>query len=382
MPYGAIGSGRVLVSDELTLDELTTAKVDQAPHVEWTKAEVVVSRDGGTLSTGVLSGPLELADDWRGVLIGFGLDPDVFEVVDDTVKMSKWQQSKGYEDGHRDTIWLYSYTARFRRIPARIAEIDLAAIQARLAKWTPKGTRTAGTGVPATFAVFWADWQAGKGRKGGVESFVAQVQESFVLCAQRLKELRRLGRNIERVAIINMGDPLEGCFGNYDAQLFTVDLTQREQLNLVLDLWLAGLRSLEPDLFASVLCNHGEWSRKSTGGRPVTSDSDNAGGYLTDALHRVCVESGKGPSEWLIPHDEMVGMVNLSGVEVALTHGHKIPSPAKELDWLGRQSIRLLRNQGDEPRLWFTAHRHHFRADDFGPWWRFQCPSLDPESKW
>jgi hypothetical protein len=34
-----------------------------------------------------------------------------------------------------------------------------------------------------------------------------------------------------------------------------------------------------------VLCNHGEWMRR--GGKSVTSDSDNAGGFLTDALQRI-----------------------------------------------------------------------------------------------
>ncbi len=365
------------------LTEFLPAAVDEAPHSEWAKAEVVVGRDGGTLSTGTLSAPLELAGDWTGILKGFGLDPTVFEVATDTVRMGKWQSSKRLENGDRDTIWLYSYRASFRRRAPRAEDLDLEGLRRQVARWKPRKPPAPATGDPSTFAVFWADWQAGKGRKGGVDSFVAQVEESFELTVARLRELRRMGRNIERVAIFNMGDPLEGCSGAYEAQLFTVELTQREQLNLVLDLWLAGLRALEPDLFASCLCNHGDtWQRKSTGGRPITSDSDNAGGYLSDVLRRVCQESGKGPSQWLIPHDEMIGMANLSGINVAITHGHKIPSPAKETDWLRGQSIRLLRDYGHEPRLWVTAHRHHFRANDFGPWWRFQCPSLDPESKW
>jgi hypothetical protein len=78
----------------------------------------------------------------------------------------------------------------------------------------------------------------------------------------------------------------------------------------------------------------------------------------------------------------MVTMLDLSGLKVAITHGHKIPSAAKEADWLRAQSIRLLREHGAEPRLWVTAHKHHVRVDDFGPWWRLQCPSLDGGSKY
>ena len=78
--------------------------------------------------------------------------------------------------------------------------------------------------------------------------------------------------------------------------------------------------------------------------------------------------------------------VNLSGLEVAFTHGHKISG--KEVEWLRSQSLRLLRENGAEPRLWVTAHKHHLKIDDFGPFTRIQCPSLDSDgspsggSKW
>jgi hypothetical protein len=74
-----------------------------------------VTPDGGELSTGTLNAPLALETDWSAVLIGFGLDPNVFQIVDDTVRMSKWQSSKRLENGDRDLIWLYSYKARFKR---------------------------------------------------------------------------------------------------------------------------------------------------------------------------------------------------------------------------------------------------------------------------
>lgn len=360
--------------------------VDEAPHSEWAKAQVVVARDGGTLCTGNLTAPLDLSENWDGVLKGFGLDPTVFEVVGDTVRMNKWQQSKRLENGDRDTVWLYSYRASFRRRPPTVADLDLDGLRASIARWKPRSAPPAKSpSLPSTFVVCWADWQLGKSAAGGVVGAVARVQESFDLAVRRIAELRRLGRNVERVAVINMGDPTESCYGQYASQLFTVELTQREQLNLCLDLWAAGIKALNPDLFASCLCNHGEWTRQGTGDRPATSDSDNVSGYLADTLRRLFEEAAVGPKDWVIPHDEMVGLVNLSGVDVAITHGHKIPSEAKELDWLRAQSIRLLRDHGREPKLWVTAHRHHLRVDDFGPWFRLQCPSLDGgpnASKW
>jgi hypothetical protein len=200
---------------------------------------------------------------------------------------------------------------------------------------------------------------------------------------KRLKELRKIGRNVTGMAIANMGDMIESCDGHYSSQLFTVQGTMRQQLLTALDLSATGMQALFPlvdhgdALWA--LCNHGEWMRR--GGKPVTSDSDNSTGFLADALQRIL--AGRPDMEhvkWHIPHDEYVTAVELSGVFVAHTHGHKISG--KEIDWLRGQSIRLLREQGREPRLWVTAHRHHANVVDMGPWFRIQCSSLDGGSKW
>jgi hypothetical protein len=346
------------------------------------KASVEVDSNGGEFNTGALTSPLDLTKDWDDVMRGFGLDPDVFEVVGDTVKMSKWQSSKRLENGSRDIIWLYSYKANFRRKNTKFDAPDLEAIHKQIASWKPSKLSTVKSKEePCTFLINWADWQIGKSAGGGVEATVAKIEESFELCLNEIDRLKKNGRNIESVAIFNMGDPTEGCDGNYSSQLFTVELNQRDQLNLVLDLWTKGVMTLQPDVFASVLCNHGEWTRRG-GNKPVTSDSDNAGGYLADTLYRVFDERDKGPEEWHIASDEMVQMVDLSGVNVAMTHGHKITSKAREAEWLRGQSIRLLKTHGIEPDLWVTAHLHHVSVDDLGPWWRFQCPSLDGGSKW
>lgn len=347
------------------------------------RAWAQVELDGGELSTGALSMPLN--GDWSSVLRSFGLDPDVFEVVDDTVRMSKWQSSKRLENGDRDLVWLYAYRARFRRKSVTaLADADVERIRAAVAKWKPVArTVQQSDATPSTMVVCWADQQLGKSAGGGVQATVERILQGFDATVSRVKELRKVGRNIQEIAIVNMGDPIEGCDGNYASQLFTVELTQRQQLLLALDLWAQGVRRLgslaERAKFVSVLCNHGEWMRR--GGKSVTSDSDNAGGFLTDALQRVL--EGRPEAEnlgWVIPHDEMVTTAELSGVKVAFTHGHKISG--KEVEWLRGQSIRILREEGREPDIWVTAHKHHLQVEDFGPWYRFQCPSNDGGSKW
>lgn len=362
---------------------LTDIALEADGHPNGDKAWATVSPDGGELSTGAM--PVELGTDWDSVLKGFGLDPDVFEVVDDTVRMSKWQSSKRLENGDRDLIWLYSYRARFRRKSlTALPDTEVEDIRKYVQKWKPLSkTKQESPETGSTLVVCWADQQLGKSAGGGVDATVERILDSYTATIERVKELRRNGRNIEKIAIVNMGDPVEGCDGNYASQLFTVELTQRQQLLLALDLWAQGVRQLsslaEESEFISVLCNHGEWMRR--GGKAVTSDSDNAGGFLTDALQRILAGRPEADKlKWNIPHDEMTTTSVLSGVKVAFTHGHKITG--KEVEWLRGQSIRILREEGREPDIWVTAHRHHLQVQDFGPWYRFQCPSNDGGSKW
>lgn len=337
-------------------------------------------RDGGAFIVNVTDPNIT---DWNPIIKSFGLDPDVFEVDTDKVKMSKWQQSKRLENGDRDIVWMYSYKAVFkRRTRIRVSEDEFEGYRARIAGFKPiKRTLGAGLGEPCSFVVNWADWQLGKSAGGGVIGTIERIEESFDKTEKRIKQLKKLGKNIEGLVIANMGDPVEGCDGNYASQLFTVELTQREQLLLALDLWTQGIKTLSPltdhTTFLSVISNHGEWMRR--GGKQVTSDSDSADGFLADTLKRIFAGS-EYVDQWVIPHDEMTVQHEISGVPTAFAHGHKISG--KEIDWLRGQSIRLLREHGTEPRLWFTAHKHHVKGEDMGPWWRWQCPSLDGGSKW
>ena len=66
------------------------SEFDQRPEKS-VRASIEVTPDGGEFQTGEMRQPIELRTDWDDVLRGFGLDPVEFYVVDDTVRMSKWQ---------------------------------------------------------------------------------------------------------------------------------------------------------------------------------------------------------------------------------------------------------------------------------------------------
>jgi hypothetical protein len=336
-----------------------------------------IGLDGGEISTGILTAPLS---DWTSILLSFGLDPNVFEVSDDKVRMSKWQSSKRLENGDRDLIWLYSYKATFtRRKAPKITDSDVDEIRKSLRKFKTTSVKTS-LEAPSTFVVLWSDWQLGKSSTG-VKGTTQRILNSFDKTATRIKELQRAGRNIEQIAFVNLGDPIECVSGHYASQNFSVELTMRQQLLLALDLYTLGINTLSPLVpkrkFISTLSNHGEWTRNGSG-KAQTTDSDSADGFLSDALQRI-MDGYDLIDDWHIPHDEMTTQVNLSGVECAFTHGHKITG--KEFEWLRGQTLRLLKDNGSEPQLWFQGHKHHFLATDFGPFTRFQAPSMDTDGE-
>jgi hypothetical protein len=351
----------------------------------------IETSDGGEFQNVTLPEPI-VNNDWTHIFKLFKLDPEQFTIIDDTVRTSTWQQSKRLENGDRDTTQLYAYSCRFRKLGATpVSDEDFEIRRQRVQAWKPPLKplrRLPGTmGEPSTLVVNWADWQLGKSEGGGVAATEQRVLDSFEKTETRLRELRKTGRNVEGIALVNMGDPTEGCQGNYASQTFSVELTQRRQILLAMDLFEQGILTFaslaEKCDVIGTLCNHGEWTRKD--GKPITTDSDNVSGFLLDALQRVFKSRPDMKHiNWHIPQDEMVTMVNLSGVNNAFTHGHKITGGTlkAEENWLRGQSIHLLRTLGSEPRLWTTAHRHHAFVIDMGPWHRIQCSALDGGSKW
>jgi hypothetical protein len=360
-------------------EDIQEERYKNVPNNTDTKPWVEFGLSGGELSTGVLEKPV--GTDWSPILISFGLDPAIFEVADDKVRMSKFQQSKRLENGDRDLIWLYAYRATFtRRKVAKITDLDIDSIRKNIRAFKPLKTASKGISQePSTFVFLASDWQLGKSASGGPEATIKRVLDSFEKTVKRIEELKKTGRNIEQIAFVNMGDPVEGCSNEfYPSQLFSVQLTQREQLLLALDLWTTGVTmfaGLAPKTkFISTLSNHGEWNRRN--GKSQSTDSDSADGFLSDTLKRI-LEDKNIVDEWVIPHDEMSVTSDLSGMNCAFTHGHKIAR--NEFEWLRGQSLRLLRDNGEEPKIWFTGHRHHIKIDDFGVFTRFQCPSQESD---
>lgn len=352
------------------------------------KGRVNVTPEGGEFVDVALDAPI-VSDDWSRIFNIFQLDPTEFEVVDDTVRMSTWQQSASDGNGGRDLVQLYSYSARFtRKAKARLSDAEIAERRKAVQSWkinrTSPASRKVRSIAPVAAVINLADIQGGKSEGGGVAATQQRLHDGLQNVDRWLD--RMMGDyNLTEVVLVNNGDPMENCAGNYAAQLFTVELNTRQQMNFVLDVWEQYAKHLFPQFeraqFVSVLCNHGEFGRMGSA-KSQTSDSDNAGGFLAETLRRVLDRPEFAHVQWTIPHDEMNVYTDVAGVPMAFNHGHKIPgSDAAGFEkWLNGQVRGDL--NAHRAKIWQTAHRHHYASWDMGSCSVFQAPSLDGGSKW
>lgn len=348
-----------------SLDSFTTGRVEVGP-------------EGGEFQDVKTDAPIT---DWTDVFVRFNLDPELFVIVDDTVRMSTWQQSKALEDGTRDVVNLFSYRARFTRKVAGL--IDYESLRDLVRSWEfPPEDRAAST--PCTYVVGLADLQLGKGEGDGTPGTLRRLEQSLANVKADIERLHRDGILPKTLLLANMGDHIENVYSSYANQAYTTDLNVRDQINLALEVNLRWLRELSPYfdeiIYVSCLCNHGQLSRN--GGKSnVSDDADNATGLIGDTLETICaLQPDLARVQFITPRDEMITLVETSGVSMALAHGHKISG--NEQNWLAKQSQNLVHTRKFIVDIWFTAHKHHANLQDMGPYTRIQATTSDPGSKY
>jgi len=318
----------------------------------------------------------EPVTDWSTIFRRFKLDPDVFQIVDDTVTMSMWQQSKRTENGDRDVIDLYSYRARFTR---RREGIDLPALYAA-ARARPPRAVAPGPVDRATIAVL-ADPQIGKtGNRGGTPELIDRMQEKREKLAAVLKV-----RKPTRTGLLDGGDGFEN-FESGGNPMYTNDLSLAQQMDCYgteVYMMLGVLHRHGPVDVLAVPSNHTAWRRgKQTLGRP----SDDLGLFVHQQVKKVADAAGM-TATWHLPdpYDEAVA-ANILGTQVGLVHGNQF-GPGQAIQWwekqtFGAQAVALV-------DLLITAHYHSFGAGVAGRnphtgrqrWW-LGAPTLDNGSDW
>lgn len=365
----------------MTLADALDAEEDRTSPVG--KGSVDVTPDGATINNVVVTAPIN--DDWSTVFALFNLDATKFEVVDETVRMSTWQQSKRTDNGSRDGIQLYAYSARFRRVDKEM--IPTATIE----RWRKSLLRT-GTAperavtAGGTYLMLIADPQLGK--KGTAEA-VANWKRGVLGHIGEVRRLIASGVAVKAVHIAWQGDETEGVCNNYGNQPHTIELNQSAQIELDFDLRVWTIKETAalglPISASSVISNHGEWTRNGSK-EPVTSQGDNTSTHVARQVAKLFaeLEPHGGPRiSWTIGKGDPAVTVRLSGVECYFSHGYiekgrGTSSETRTRAAIERQILGRTDTLGKTP-LWFMAHYHHSYSNEFEGRTVFGCPALEAE---
>lgn len=338
------------------------------PGVEW---------DGstGTITTGPMEG--EVLPDWDHVLRIWGLDPDKFRVVE-PVRFNVW----GNPEGTLNRQWKGNVASRGPAVGVDVEELISEISRHKPRKGEPLHT---GEGV---WNVVLADWQIGKHEGGGSAVTANRVLDKIARAEERIRELKRLKRNLGTLQILWVGDSIEGCLGHYDMQTFSVDLDRREQTRVVRRLLTKAIERWAPHFehvrVAAVGGNHGE--NRNANGKAYTSfgDNDDLGvvEQVADAL--AMNPEAYGHVEFIMPKDHLTLTVETAGWILGLTHGHvaKMSGSAEQKlqRWYEKQAASK-QPIGDSDIL-VTGHYHHLRQADWGGCHWLQAPALDGGSEW
>lgn len=372
-----------------TLEALKPEKVD-TPVGD--KGTVEVDPEGASLKRVVVTTPLLDDSDWSPILEMFGLNPEHYEVVNDTVRMKSWWVARGNkEEDTWEPLQLFSYDARFRRInkemipQAKVTEWAQVLLADRpevelLDRITPVNV------VPTTYALLVADPQLGK---KGTEEAVHNWKSGVLNHLSAVRRLQSQGQRITGVHVAFMGDEHENVVNSYTNQPHTVELNRSQQLELDYDLSVWTLKKVGelglPLSVSSVISNHGLWTRNDSKD-PVTTNNDNSSTYVRRQVKRLFdeLEPFGGPKiSWTIGDSAPGVVVNLSGVSTYFSHGFIEKgkggtTEAKVQNAVERQILGDTDRLGNVP-LWFMAHYHHFYTNEFQDRTLFGCPALEAE---
>ncbi len=332
--------------------------------------------DTGTLNTGLVDRDLQdISPDQ--ILVMFGHDPKKVEIVGNL-----WEKHRQYWSRDlNEMLWKHSYSFALRRKHSVAAnDVDpleiLAKLPAASAKQSPPTK-----GVASSFVLDWADWQYAKAEGGGTTGLIERVHSALDSAAQRIEELRLIGRNLEELVIVGGGDMVEGCV-IYPNQSYGIDGNRREQIRGTVALILYGIRKLAP-IFETVRVvvvpgNHGE--HRINGNRTEIGDNDD---LLVFEMAQVACESDPTMSNvsFEIAEKEMSLTTEIRGWVYGMTHGDVYGRGSgtgirnKAFNWF--KTMAANRHPVGMSDVLLTHHFHHDAMEDWGNTLWVQNPTMD-----
>jgi predicted phosphodiesterase len=359
----------LLKTTEIASVQKTEPRQRQA---EWTPG-VTWMGDEGTITTPPVEG--EVHPDWSGVLKMWGLDPEHFAVVE-PVLFNVWGDTLGILNRQ----WKGKVVRKGRQETA-----DIESLIAEIKKHKPRERKEIDGG--ASLVVCASDWQVGKRDGDGLKGLVGRWLQAIDDVEFRLKELKKLGRPIDSITVLCLGDLVEGCDGHYDIQTFTVEVDRRDQVKiarrLLRDALIRWSRVVPSITVAAIGGNHGE-NRKN--GKAFTTLGDNDDVALVESVAEIFQANPEayGHIKFAIPTDELSLTLEVHGQIIGITHGHLARSgqgvEGKLRRWIADQTLG--RQKIGDCDILVTGHYHSFKLADWGGVKWLQAPALDGGSVW
>lgn len=364
---------RVSIKDDLAKlgdDEQRKKQAKSIPS-GW-EPKVDYDETGGVL----VSTPRTIGDepDHAELLAEFELDPQKWQVT--TLRRSKWQTFNG--------DWLEAFRATF--VPKSGSKfIPVDDLLATVDKWKPhKPYLSQNKGKISDFAyvVVLADTQVGKIDGGGSDEIIQNVLTKIDLAVERLKELRKAGRNINTVYLPQLGDCIEGMNSQGGKHIWRTDLDLTSQIRVYRRLLLHMVKQFAPlaerVVVPAIPGNHDEAVRvgNSMGTTYTDSFALDAASAVMDAL--ADRDDFKHVSFVFPKYDTLTVTLDVCGTVVGFAHGHQCRG--KAVDWWAKQAHGM-QDIGDATLL-LTGHYHHLKVEQTGAKTWIQAPSLDGGSTW
>lgn len=314
--------------------------------------------------------------DFSDVLRFFQIDPDVFEVLDETVQVRQWQAYGG------DWLSYYKFNIRKKNPNAFDLPMLFSEVKAELVFKRPE-VPTAHTN--RTLVVPFADMQVGKvGSRGDTKSLISRVEEK----RWKLEEYAQR-MNCSEAVFLDGGDVVES-FENVAQQGFTNDLSLMQQLDLAGTIEQEFISMLAKShskvTVGGVPSNHAAWRRgKDILGKP----SDDWGLFLLKQIQKAytLAPESYGHVEFVYPEDWRKSLnIEVQGVGVGLVHGED-SSLAQMENWWAKQVHGA--SPVAESDILITNHYHTLGLKPSGrslrtgkqKYW-LATPTLDNGSDW
>lgn len=364
---------RVSIADDLAKlgDDEQRKRIAKEIPKGW-EAQIEYDASGGSL----VSTPRRASDepDHAELLAEFELDPEKWRITG--LRRSKWQTFNG--------DWLQAFRATF--VPVSGAKsVPIDELIDVVNKWKPQKPvfkAVEGKISDLAYLVVLSDTQVGKIDGGGTEEIVQNVLTKTDLAVERLKELRKAGRNINTVYLPQLGDCIEGMNSQGGKHIWRTDLDLTSQIRVYRRLLLHMVKTFAPLcerlVIPAIPGNHDEAVR--VGNSMATSYTDS---FALDAASAV-MDAIDGRDDFkhvsfVFPrYDTLTVTLDVCGTIVGFAHGHQMRG--KAVDWWAKQAHGM--QDIGEATLLLTGHYHHLKVEQTGAKTWIQTCALDGGSVW